>query len=354
MSRYVHPENRVRNFLKRNYTMKKTFIIAEAGVNHNGSMELAKKLIDSAKSAGADAIKFQTFNSASLAAKNAPKAEYQKRFTPSEESQFEMLKKLELSKQDHLELIKYCKSKKIFFLSSPFDFQSIDLLKELNLEILKIPSGEITNLPYLKKIGSFGKKLILSTGMSSLGEVETALNILISSGTKKSDITVLHCNTQYPTPYEDVNLSAMLIIRDAFKIKVGYSDHTPGIEIPLAAVALGAEVIEKHLTLDRNMPGPDHKSSIEPDELKTMTGYIRNIEKAIGDGIKKPSKSEIGNMVIARKSIVAKKSIKKGEIFTDKNITVKRPGNGLSPMLWEEILGKKAVKNFQEDEIIKI
>ena len=265
-----------------------------------------------------------------------------------------MVKKLELSYDDFKVLKEYCDKLGIMFLSTPFDLESIDFLNELGLEIFKIPSGEITNLPYLEKIGKLGKKVILSTGMADLGEIEDALDILINNGTRKEDITVLHCNTEYPTPIEDVNLLAMLTIRDAFKINVGYSDHTLGIEIPIAAVALGATVIEKHFTLDRNMEGPDHKASLEPHELKAMINAIRNVEKALGDGIKKPSKSEEKNKIIVRKSIVAKRKIKKGEIFTEENITVKRPGNGISPMRWYEILGKKASKDYQEDELIEI
>jgi N,N'-diacetyllegionaminate synthase len=332
----------------------KTFIIAEAGVNHNGSIEIAKKMIEVAKECGADAIKFQTFKAEQVISKYAPKAEYQKQTTGEIESQLQMLKKLELSFDDFIVLKEYCDKLGIMFLSTPFDFESIDFLNSLGLEIFKIPSGEITNLPYLEKIGKLRKKVILSTGMADLGEIEDALDILISCGTKKENITVLHCNTEYPTPYEDVNLLAMLTIKEAFKVKVGYSDHTLGIEIPIAAVALGASVIEKHFTLDKNMEGPDHKASLEPHELKAMIDAIRNIEKALGNGIKKPSKSELKNKDIARKSIVAKREIKKGEIFTEDNITVKRPGNGISPMRWYEVLGKVAPRDYKEDEIIEI
>ncbi|MCL5030121.1 MAG: N-acetylneuraminate synthase [Bacteroidetes bacterium] len=332
--------------------MIKTFIIAEAGVNHNGSIELAFKLIDTAKEAGADAVKFQSFKAASLVSKKAEKAEYQKRTTDSNESQYEMIKRLELSYDDHIKLIEYCKSKNIIFLSSPFDLDSIDLLNNLGLDTFKIPSGEIINLPYLKKIGTLNKNAILSTGMADLGEIEDALDILIESGTKKENITVLHCNTEYPTPFEDVNLKAMLTIKNAFDVKVGYSDHTLGIEVPIAAVALGAGVIEKHFTLDKKMEGPDHKASLEPNELKLMVEAIRNIEEALGNGIKKPPKSEIININIVRKSIVAKKTIRKGEILTEENLTVKRPGNGISPMRWDEIIGTSAGKDYTEDEII--
>jgi N,N'-diacetyllegionaminate synthase len=332
----------------------KTFIIAEAGVNHNGSVEIAKRMIEVAKECGADAIKFQTFKAEEVVSKYAPKAEYQKQTTGDIESHLQMLKKLELSFDDFIVLKEYCDKLGIMFLSTPFDFESIDFLNSLGLEIFKIPSGEITNLPYLEKIGKLRKKVILSTGMADLGEIEDALDILTSCGTKKEDITILHCNTEYPTPYEDVNLLAMLTIKEAFKVKVGYSDHTLGIEIPIAAVALGASVIEKHFTLDRNMQGPDHKSSLEPNELKAMVRAIRNVEKALGDGIKKPSPSEIKNKIIVRRSIVAKRNIKRGEIFNEENITVKRPATGISPMRWYEILGKTATRDYKEDEIIEI
>jgi N,N'-diacetyllegionaminate synthase len=332
----------------------KTFIIAEAGVNHNGSVEIAKRMIEVAKECGADAIKFQTFKAEEVVSKYAPKAEYQKQTTGEIESHLQMLKKLELSFDDFIVLKEYCDKLGIMFLSTPFDFESIDFLNSLGLEIFKIPSGEITNLPYLEKIGKLRKKVILSTGMADLGEIEDALDILTSCGTKKEDITILHCNTEYPTPYEDVNLLAMLTIKEAFKVKVGYSDHTPGIEVPIASVALGASVIEKHFTLDRNMQGPDHKSSLEPNELKAMVKAIRNVEKALGDGIKKPSPSEIKNKIIVRRSIVAKRNIKRGEIFNEENITVKRPATGISPMRWYEILGKTATRDYKEDEIIEI
>ncbi len=332
----------------------KTYIIAEAGVNHNGSLETAYRLIDAAKNSGADAVKFQSFKADSLVSKKAEKAEYQKLTTSSNESQYEMIKKLELSLEDHHKLIDYCLKKEIQFLSSPFDLDSIDLLNDLGLEIFKIPSGEIINLPYLRKIGKFNKKVILSTGMSDLGEIEDAINILIENGTDREKITVLQCNTEYPTPYEDVNLKVMLTIKNAFNVKVGYSDHTKGIEVPIAAVALGAEVIEKHFTLDRHMEGPDHKASLEPNELKQMVESIRNIEKALGDGIKKPSKSELKNKPIARKSLVALKRIEKGELFTENNLGIKRPGNGISPMRWDEVIGKKASKDFELDDLIEI
>lgn len=334
--------------------MSQVFIIAEAGVNHNGSIELAFKLIDAAKEAGADAVKFQSFKAASLVSKKAEKAEYQKRTTDSHESQHEMIKRLELSFEDHIQLVDYCKSKNIIFLSSPFDFDSIDILNNLGLDTFKIPSGEIINLPYLRKIGKLNKNVILSTGMADLGEIEDAVDILMDNGTKKENITVLHCNTEYPTPFEDVNLKAMLTIKNAFDIKVGYSDHTNGIEVPIAAVALGAEIIEKHFTIDKNMEGPDHKASLEPTELKAMVESIRNIEKALGDGIKKPSPSELKNKPIVRKSIVAIKNIKKGEKFSEMNLGVKRPGNGISPMRWSEVIGKTAKQDFDIDDLIEL
>lgn len=334
--------------------MHKIFIIAEAGVNHNGSLTIAKKLVDQAVAAGADAIKFQTFKTENVISINAPKADYQKKHTFKDETQFDMVKKLELDKNAHIELIEYCKDKGILFLSTPFDLESIDLLNMLNLKIFKIPSGEITNLPYLRKIASLHKKIILSTGMANLKEINDALSILIKNGTKKENITVLHCNTEYPTPVEDANLLAMLTIKNRFGVKVGYSDHTLGIEVAIAAAALGATVIEKHFTLDRKMAGPDHEASLEPAELKQMIGLIRNIEKALGSSIKKPSKSETKNINVARKSIVAAKQISKGEFFTESNIIAKRPGNGISPMKWDKIIGRRAVKNFKSDELIRI
>lgn len=330
------------------------FIIAEAGVNHNGSIELAKRLVDAAKEAGADAVKFQTFKADRIVTKSAVKADYQKVSTGETENQFDMIKKLELDKKAHLELVEYCKYKNIMFCSAAFDLESIDLLKEIGIPFWKIPSGEITNLPFLKKIGGFNEQVILSSGMADLGEIESALNILQEAGTEKNKITVLHCNTEYPTPFKDVNLLAMRTIHDAFKVRIGYSDHTLGIEVPIAAVAMGASVIEKHFTLDRNMEGPDHRASLEPDELKQMIRSIRNIEEALGDGVKRPSESELKNKKIARKSIVAAANIDKGELFTENNITVKRPGDGLSPMLWDLIIGKKANKNYSKDEFIEL
>lgn len=332
--------------------MKKIFIIAEAGVNHNGNVELAKKLINIASEAGADAVKFQTFRTENVVSKNAQKAEYQKETTGSTESQFDMIKKLELDVETHKELIAYCHEKKIMFLSTPFDLDSVDLLNNLGLKIFKIPSGEITNLPYLRKIARLNKKIILSTGMATLNEVGEALNILISSGTAKENITVLHANTQYPSPMNDVNLNAMITIKNTFDIAYGYSDHTLGIEIDIAAAAMGASVIEKHFTLDKNMEGPDHKASLEPDELCAMVKAIRNIELALGDGIKKPTSSEIPNIEVARKSIMANCTIKKGERFTENNLAVKRPASGISPMKWDELIGTMATKDYQEDDFI--
>ena len=328
------------------------FIIAEAGVNHNGSLDLAKKLVDVACSAGADAVKFQTFKAKNLSTKSSQKANYQKKTTNKEESQFDMLKKLELDINAHKELISYCKKKEIIFLSSPFDLESIDLLNDLGLEIFKIPSGEITNLPYLKHLGKLNKKIILSTGMSNMNEIRGALDILINSGTKKNNITILHANTEYPTPMEDVNLRAMVSIGEELDIKFGYSDHTLGIEVDIAAVAMGATCIEKHFTLDKNMEGPDHKASLEPDQLKEMVRAIRNIEIALGDGVKKPSQSEIQNLEIVRKSIVAKTIIKKGDVLNENNLAIKRPGGGLSPMHWYKVINTKAKRDYQEDELI--
>lgn len=332
--------------------MKKVFIIAEAGVNHNGSLRIAKKLIDKAVSAGADAVKFQAFNAEALVSRYAPKAAYQKKTANKNESQLEMIKKLELDEKAHRELFSYCRKKKIVFISSPFDAVSIDMLVRLGLRIFKVPSGEINNLPYLRKLGSLRKKIILSTGMASLREISDALGILTKCGTKKNNITVLHCNTQYPTPYEDVNLSAMLTIGDKLGVRIGYSDHTLGIEVAIAAVALGASVIEKHFTLDKRMPGPDHQASLEPEQLREMILSIRNIEKALGDGIKKPSKSESANIRVVRKSLVAQKNIYRGEKFSAENIATKRPGTGLSPMLWDKVIGRAARKDFRKDEAI--
>ena len=331
----------------------RVFIIAEAGVNHNGSIEIAKKLIDAACIAKVDAVKFQTFKAAKLVTKNAQKAQYQKEnIDDNDSSQFNMLKKLELDIDTHQELIDYCNSKNIMFLSTPFDLDSIELLNDLGLEIFKVPSGEITNLPYLRDIGKLDKKVILSTGMADIGEIEDALDVLVNAGTKKENITVLHANTMYPTPMEDVNLNAMVTIGNSFGVAFGYSDHTLGIEVDIAAVALGASCIEKHFTLDKTMQGPDHKASLEPGELKAMVKSIRNIELALGSSIKKPSKSETPNIKIARKSIVAQRAIKKGDTLSEDNLTIKRPGDGISPMRWDEIVGTLASKDYVEDELI--
>jgi N,N'-diacetyllegionaminate synthase len=326
------------------------YIIAEAGVNHNGNPELAKNMIDKAKEAGADCIKFQTFISKNIVTKNANKAEYQLHQTDANENQLAMLQKLEMSFDDFIELDKYCKAQGIKFLSTPFDFESIEFLASINMEMWKIPSGEITNLPYLIRIAKMHKPIILSTGMSSLKEVEEAMNVLRKNGS--GEITLLHCTTEYPAPYTDVNLKAMDTLKEKFHVPLGYSDHTKGIEISIAAVAMGATVIEKHFTLDRNMEGPDHKASLEPSELKAMVRAIRNVELAIGSGRKTSVESEQKNIIIARKSIVASQSIKKGDIFTEDNLTVKRPGNGISPMRWFEVLGQEAIRDFEEDELI--
>jgi N,N'-diacetyllegionaminate synthase len=334
--------------------MNKCTIIAEAGVNHNGDVNLAYKLIDAAKEAGVDIVKFQTFKAEKMISKHAKKAEYQKNATSTNETQLEMVKKLELDLSIHVKLIKYCNKKAIEFLSTPFDLESIKLLHELGLKRLKIPSGEITNYPFLKTLAQYNKQIILSTGMANLGEIEEALEVLTSNGTEKDNITILQCNTEYPTPFEDVNLKAMLTIKQAFQVPVGYSDHTLGIEVPIAAVALGATLIEKHFTLDRNLPGPDHKASLEPDELKAMVSAIRNVEKALGDGLKRPSASELKNISITRKSLVASRNIKKGEVFSKENIITKRPGNGISPMRLNEIIGRVAFKDFSQDELIEI
>ena len=334
--------------------MRNVLIIGEAGVNHNGDINIARKLIDVAVEAGVDMVKFQTFITEEGITCNAEKAEYQLSNTDKNETQFEMIKKLELDREAHEELIRYCNQKGIQFLSTAFDHPSIDLLNELNIPLYKIPSGEITNLPYLRHIGKIGKPVILSTGMATLKEVEDAINILGKSGTLKDDITVLHCNTSYPTPMEDVNLKSMLTIQNELGVKIGYSDHTLGIEIPIASVAMGARVIEKHFTLDRGMEGPDHQASLNPSELKAMVKAIRNIENALGDGVKKPSSSEMKNKSVARKSIVAARNIQKGETFTEEHLAIKRPGNGISPMKWDEIIGKVAKRNFAGDEAIEI
>ena len=333
--------------------MKHVLIIAEAGVNHNGSLELAKQLIDKAVEAGVDIIKFQTFKSEKLVSKTAKQAEYQQRnIGKKDEGQLSMLKKLELSQQDHEELIAYCHEKGIRFFSTAFDMDSIDYLHSLNMGLWKIPSGEITNYPYLRKIAQYHEPVILSTGMCKLSDIEAAVKVLLEFGVQKEQITILHCNTEYPTPFQDVNLKAMLEIGEKFGVKIGYSDHTKGIEVPIAAVALGATVIEKHFTLDKNMEGPDHKASLEPEELKAMVCAIRNIEQALGSAHKTISESEHKNIEIARKSIVAACPIKAGDLLTEDKLTVKRPGNGISPMRWNEVIGTTAIKDFEEEEVI--
>lgn len=332
----------------------KTLIIAEAGVNHNGDLELARALVDAAADAGADMVKFQTFIADRIVTRNAAKADYQTRATESGESQYAMLKRLELDRVAHEQLIDYCRHRDIIFLSTAFDLQSVDMLVELGLDRFKVPSGEITNLPYLRHIGRHGKPVLMSTGMASLGEVEQAIEALEAAGTPRSLVTVLHCNTEYPTPMADVNLKAMLSMRDAFGVQVGYSDHTSGIEVAIAAVALGARVIEKHVTLDRNLPGPDHMASLEPGEFAAMVAAIRKIEAALGDGIKRPSASEAGNKGVARKSLVAACPIRSGEVFSAANLTAKRPGTGLSPMRWDEVVGRAARRDFAADEPIEL
>lgn len=333
---------------------KKVIIIAEAGVNHNGSYELAIKMVDEAKRAGADYVKFQTAKPELVISTFAPKAEYQKVTTGAAESQLEMCKAIHLPLTDYKPLKEYCDKVGIGFMSTPFDLVSIDVLEPLDMDYYKIPSGEITNLPYLRKIASKHRPVILSTGMCEVKEVEAALQVLEQGGVKRSDIIVLHCNTEYPTPMADVNLRAMDDLRRSLGVEVGYSDHTKGIEVPIAAVALGATVIEKHFTLDKTMEGPDHKASLEPDELKAMVDAIRNIEQALGDGHKHVSPSERKNMDIARKSIVAARDIRKGEVLTEENITTKRPGNGISPMRWDSVIGTTAIRDFGYDELIEI
>lgn len=327
------------------------YIIAEAGVNHNGSFDIACKLVDAAKKAGVDCVKFQTFKSENLVSHNASKADYQKA-TTGDSSQQDMLRQLELSYDEFIKLKEYCDKVGVRFLSTPFDFESIDFLNTIDMPFWKIPSGEVTNLPYLMALAKTGKPIVMSTGMCEMDEIEAAIKVLKENGA--SEIKLLHCNTEYPTPFEDVNLKAMDAMHERFGVEVGYSDHTKGIEVPIAAVALGATIIEKHFTLDRNMEGPDHRASLEPEELAAMVSGIRNIEKAIGLGDKTASPSERKNKAVARKSIVAKTDIKKGELFTEENITVKRPGSGINPMRWFEILGKEAVRDFKEDELIEL
>ncbi len=332
--------------------MRSVLIIAEAGVNHNGDLDLALEMVHKAKDAGADIVKFQTAKAENVISRYAEKAEYQKESTGANESQLDMIKKIMLPFEAFKIIQEECIKTGIQFLSTPFDLEAIDYLAGMGMDVWKVPSGEITNLPYLVKIAHFGQKVIMSTGMANMAEIEDAIGILKNNGT--SDITLLHCSTQYPTPFCDTNLRAMVTMRDAFGLPVGYSDHTLGMTVPIAATALGAAVIEKHFTLDKNMPGPDHKASLEPDELKAMVKAIRDVEQIMGDGNKIPSEEEIKNRLAARKSIVAKCVIKKGDIFSTENITVKRPGNGISPMMWDEIIGTKAIRDFDEDEPIQI
>lgn len=335
--------------------MNKTIIIAEAGVNHNGDIETAKRLIDAAADAGVDYVKFQTFKANKIVTKQAKRADYQNKNTKDVDTQYEMLKKLELNEDSHHLLIKYCNQKGIKFLSTGFDLDSLEFLNKIGIRLAKIPSGEITNYPYLKKVAQLYSEVILSTGMSDMDDINKALAILLKFGVKKENITILHCNTEYPTPMSDVNLKAMLHIQTELNVKIGYSDHTLGIEVPIAAVSLGARVIEKHFTLDRNLPGPDHRASLEPNELKSMVTSIRNIEKALsGSGIKEPSKSELKNKQIIRKSIIALKPITEGEIFNNRNIGTKRPGTGISPMKWESVIGQASKYNFEQDELISL
>ena len=332
----------------------KLLIIAEAGVNHNGDLQLANQLIDAAAEAGADVVKFQTFQADQLATTKAAKASYQQQATDKIENQQAMLRRLELTFDQHQQLISYCHDSNIEFLSTAFDDPSIDLLSKLNLKRFKIPSGEITNLPYLRRLGGLGKPLILSTGMANLGEIEAALAVLETAGTNRAQITVLHCTTEYPAPMAEVNLRAMQTIGQAFGVAVGYSDHTAGIEVPIAAVALGATVIEKHITLDQNLPGPDHKASLEPKEFAAMVRAIRNIEQALGDGIKRPAASEAANLQVVRKSLVASRAINIGELFSVANITAKRPGTGISPMRWDELIGRPSPRAFAPDDLIEL
>lgn len=331
-----------------------TLIIAEAGVNHNGDLVLAKQLIDAAAAAGADLVKFQTFSANRQVTRTAVKADYQAQTTDNQESQHEMLRRLELDADMHRELIAHCAAQNIGFFSTGFDIESIDLLVSLGQDCFKIPSGEMTNLPYLRHIGRLGKTAILSTGMATLGDVEAAIDVLEQAGTPRTNISVLHCTTEYPTPMAEVNLRAMQSMQHAFGVEVGYSDHTPGIEVSIAAVAMGASVIEKHFTMDRYLPGPDHQASLEPDELAAMVSAIRNIEIALGDGIKRLTPSEARNKPVMRKSLLASQAIKEGEIFSSDNITAKRPGTGISPMRWDEVIGRTASRDFAEDELIDL
>lgn len=331
----------------------KVLIIAEAGVNHNGSMELARKLVDAAAEAGVDMVKFQTFKAEKLVTIDAEQAEYQQKNTGKSESQYAMLKRLELSERDHEELIAYCQQKGIRFFSTAFDMESLDYLRSLNLGIWKIPSGEITNYPYLKKIAAYGEPVILSSGMCSMDDIQAALDVLTSSGLSKDDISLLHCNTEYPTPWGDVNLNAMPAMGKYFGVKMGYSDHTKGIEVPIAATALGATIIEKHFTLDKTLPGPDHRASLEPDELAAMVKAIRHIEQALGSSQKDVTPSEQKNMQVARKSIVAAKDICRGDILLEDCLAVMRPGTGISPMRWNEVVGSVATRDYKKGECIE-
>jgi N,N'-diacetyllegionaminate synthase len=329
-------------------------IIAEAGVNHNGDLDLARQLIDVAADAGADLVKFQTFSADRLVTREAKKSAYQSATTGSAETQHQMLSRLELSANMHHELIAYCATRNIGFFSTGFDIESVDFLISLGINHFKIPSGEITNLPYLRHIGQFSKPVIISTGMATMGDIEAAIDVLVQAGTTRSLITVLHCTTEYPTPMAEVNLRAMQSIHAAFGVAVGYSDHTVGIEVSIAAATLGATVIEKHFTLDRSLPGPDHKASLEPWELKAMVEAIRNIEIALGDGIKRLTPSESRNKPVARKSLVASKAIKTGEVLSAENITTKRPGTGISPMNWDDVMGRKVSRDFVVDDLIEL
>lgn len=331
-----------------------TLIIAEAGVNHNGDMDLALRLVDAAADAGADVVKFQTFQANNLVTRDAAKAAYQKESTDPAESQYAMLRRLELDRAMHEKLIARCRERGIRFFSTGFDLESLSMLVELGLDWFKVPSGELTNLPYLRKIGGFGAQVLLSTGMATIEEVAAAIDALVAAGTPRDRITVLQCTTEYPTPMADVNLRAMLTIRDRFKVSVGYSDHTQGIEVSVAAVALGATVIEKHFTLDRSLPGPDHLASLEPAELKAMVTAIRNVEQAMGDGVKRPSEVEEQNRLAARKSLVARTAIRTGEMFTEANLTAKRPGTGMSPMRWDDVIGRRASRDFAANEQIVV
>ena len=334
-------------------TTQQTLVIAEAGVNHNGDINLAKKLVDAAADAGADVVKFQTFQANQLATEQAKQAAYQQQALGQSQGQLAMLQQLELKPDQHRELVKYCQQKRIEFLSTAFDSPSIEFLETLNIKRWKIPSGEITNLPYLRQIGAQGQPVILSTGMANLGEIESALHALESVGTPRHQITVLHCTTEYPAPPQEVNLRAMNTIAVSFGVAVGYSDHTDGIAVPIAAVAMGASLIEKHLTLDRSLPGPDHKASLEPDQFRAMVKGIRIIEKALGDGIKSPTSSEQLNIPVVRKSLVASRSIRAGELFSEDNLTTKRPGTGISPMEWDAWIDRPATRDFARDELIQ-